>query len=302
MSAVSTIPNHFVTEFGTNWLTLAQQKDSRLSGTVTRENVHGKEKRISQIGTSEMQRITGRAQDTRISDINTEQRWLTPYPHDDAKLFDKWDDTFLGEVVLPTSNTLQQMIAGYHRALDKAVIDAAVGDARTGVAGAGTTVLPNGRIIPVDFVESGTPANTGLTIGKLRQLKYLFDNEDVEDDDRVLVHAAKQLQDLLRSVEVGSHDYNDVRALIDGKISRFLGFEFKRVSSKLLPYNAGSDIRTVVAYQKQGVALSDTGLATHMDIRSDKSHALQIRIEAAFGATRLEEVRVATALCDESPA
>lgn len=301
MAAITTIPAFYVTEFARNWLTLAEQKDSRLEGTVMKERVAGKEKRLNQIGKTEMQRIVGRAQETRITDIPTDARWLSPYPHDDAKVFDRWDEEFLGEVVLPTSTVMQQMVAGYKRALDFTILTAAVADSRTGADGTTTTALPAGQLVAVNYVETGSTANSGLTIAKLRQAKYIFDVADIDDEDRYLAYSAKQLNDLLRTTEVTNEDYNTIKALVKGDLDTFLGFQFKRVSASLLPYVSATDVRTAVAYVKSGISLTDTGLITHMDVRADLSHALQIRIEAAFGATRTEEVKVVSIACDESP-
>jgi hypothetical protein len=56
-----------------------------------------------------------------------------------------------------------------------------------------------------------------------------------------------------------------------------------------------------VAYVKSGVKLADAGRKVHVDIRPDKSHALQIRTVASLGATRMEEKKVVSIECDESP-
>ena len=39
----------------------------------------------------------------------------------------------------------------------------------------------------------------------------------------------------------------------------------------------------------------------HIDVRPDKSHALQVRTVALLGGTRMEEVKVVAIYCDESP-
>ena len=303
MPAMKDIPAHFVTEYATNWEHLCQQKMSRTRECVTVDVVHGKEKKYNQFDTTEMDPVTVRAGDTRISDTNLPARWLRPYPLDKAYLFDEWDEDFLGEVVLPQSESIANHGFAYNRAVDRTVIKAALNVAYTGEIGVDATPLPAGQTIAVNFVETGAPgANLGLTIGKLRQAKFMLDNADVDDEDpRYLAITAKSLQDLLRTTEVTSHDYNTVKALTDGKVDTFLGFTFRRISNKIMPLDAINDIRTCVAWAKSGIKITDSGKEVQIDRRPDKSNALQIRTVALLGGTRMEEVKVVAILCDESP-
>jgi Phage capsid protein len=303
MPAMKDIPAHFVTEYASNWEHLCQQKMSKTRECVTVDTVHGKEKKYNQFDTTEMDPVTVRAGDTRISDTNLPARWLRPYPLDKAYLFDEWDEDFLGEVVLPQSESIANHGFAYNRAVDRTVIKAALNIAYTGEIGVDPTPLPAGQVIPVNFVETGSPgANLGLTIGKLRQAKFMLDNADVDDEDpRYMAITAKSLQDLLRTTEVTSSDYNSVKALVEGTVNSFLGFTFKRVSNKIMPLDAVTDIRTCVAWAKSGIKITDSGKEVQIDRRPDKSNALQIRTVALLGGTRMEEVKVVSILCDESP-
>jgi hypothetical protein len=160
--------------------------------------------------------------------------------------------------------------------------------------------LPSSQKVAVNYVESGSPANSGLTIAKLRNAKYILDaNEVDEEEERIIVVSAKQLQDLLRTTEITSADYNSVKALVDGALNTFMGFKFRK--TQLLPLNSSTDVRSAYVYVKSGVVLAERGLKTHMDVRTDLSHSLQIRSVASLGATRLEEKKVVEIACDESP-
>jgi hypothetical protein len=180
------------------------------------------------------------------------------------------------------------------------IIDAALGDAYTGDTGVTATPLPSAQQIAVDYVETGSAANSGLTIAKLRQAAYLLNEAEVDDSDpRILVVGAKQIQDLLRTTEITSADFNTVKALVNGEIDTFMGFKFRRVSSALLPYVANTGVRTCFAYVRSGLKLADAGRKVHVDIRADKSHALQIRTVASLGATRTQEQKVVEIAADE---
>jgi hypothetical protein len=224
------------------------------------------------------------------------KRWIRPLNYDCAKLVDEFDEQFLGEVVLPTSPIIQSHAAAYARTCDKIIIDALGGTAFTGTTGTTATVLPAGQKIAANYVESGAVANSGLTIAKLRAAKFLFDSNEVdEEEERILVVSAKQLQDLLRTVEATSADYNTVRALVDGTLNTFMGFKFRR--SQQLPLAV--DIRSCFAYVKSGIILAERGLKTMMDVRPDLSHSLQIRSVASLAAVRMEEKKVVEIACDE---
>jgi hypothetical protein len=300
MSAITQIPEHYTTQFDTNWKHLVQQKTSKLREYVTVDSIQGKEKSYNQLAEAAMQLITSRSGETRISDQATAKRWIRPKAYDTAKLFDEFDEQLLGEVVLPTSPVVQSHAAAYARTCDSLIIDALGGTAYTGESGTTATPLPAGQKVAVDYVESGSVANSGLTIAKLRAAKFILDSSEVdEEEERIIVVSAKQLQDLLRTTEITSIDYNSVKALVDGTVNTFMGFKFRR--TQLLPLVSATDVRSVYVYVKSGVILAERGLKTHMDIRTDLSHSLQVRSVASLGATRSEEKKVVEIACDESP-
>lgn len=293
---LTNIPNHFTTQFDSNWKHLVQQKNSKLKEYVTLDSIEGKEKSYNQLDATSMTQITDRSRDTRITDQAMAKRWIRPLNYDCAKLVDEFDEQFLGEVVLPTSPIIQSHAAAYARTCDKIIIDALGGTAFTGTTGTTATVLPAGQKIAANYVESGAVANSGLTIAKLRAAKFLFDSNEVdEEEERILVVSAKQLQDLLRDDKITSADFNSVRALVDGTLNTFMGFKFRR--SQQLPLAV--DIRSCFAYVKSGVILAERGLKTMMDVRPDLSHSLQIRSVASLAAVRMEEKKVVEIACDE---
>lgn len=300
MSAITQIPEHYTTQFDVNWKHLVQQKTSKLREYVTVDSIQGKEKSYNQLAEAAMQLITSRSGETRISDQATAKRWIRPKAYDTAKLFDEFDEQLLGEVVLPTSPVVQSHAAAYARTCDSLIIDALGGTAYTGESGTTATALPGSQKVAVNYVESGAAANSGLTIAKLRAAKFILDSNDVdEEEERIIVVSAKQLQDLLRTTEITSIDYNSVKALVDGSVNTFMGFKFRR--TQLLPLVSATDVRSVYVYVKSGVILAERGLKTHMDIRTDLSHSLQVRSVASLGATRSEEKKVVEIACDESP-
>jgi len=299
MSAITQIPEFFTTEFSANWEHLVQQKLSKLREFVVIDRVQGKEKKFNQMASVNMTQITARAQTTNITDTAMAQRWLRPLQYEKADLLDEWDSELLGEVSLPQSELVTNHAMAFARKCDEIILAAAVGTASTGATGTTNTVLPAGQKIAHDFVESGSAATSGLTIAKLRQAKFILDDADVDEDDpRIIAVSPRQMQDLLRTTEVTSADYNTVKALVAGQLDTFMGFKFRVVNKAF--FTLASSRREVVAYVKSGLRMTDAGRRVHVDIRPDRSHSLQIRTTASIGATRMEEKKVVQISCSEA--
>lgn len=158
-----------------------------------------------------------------------------------------------------------------------------------------TTLAASGQQVAVNYTPGVTGgANSGLTIGKIREAKRILDANEAPAEDRVLIVSAKEISDLLGTTEVTNNLYNSVRALVDGDVDAFLGFKIVR-SEQL---GLASSIRTCVAYHKNAAVLVDGGKKSYMDILPTQSHALQIRSTAVLGATRLLETGVVSILAD----
>lgn len=300
MSATTQIPEFFPTEFSTNWNHLVQQKLSKLREYLSIDTIRGKEKKYNQIAPVEMTQITSRAAATSVTDTAMAHRWIRPLQYEKADLLDEWDSELLGEIALPQSELIMNHAMAYARSIDKIALAAAVGNASTGATGSTNTALPAGQKVAVDYVETGSAANSGLTIAKLRRAKFILDDNQVdEDDQRIIVVSAAQLQDLLRTNETTSADFNTVRALVSGQLDTFMGFKFRVVDKSFFAYNSETGVRNVVVYAKSGLKLADSGRKVHVDIRPDRSHALQLRTVASLGAVRMEEKKVVEIACDE---
>ncbi len=295
------LPEFYETQFGDNWEHLLQQKDSRLEGKVRKAMVKGKERTFNQLGKGRMRLITTRNGTTVPSDSPMAKRWVRPVAYDEVTWIDEFDNVALGELVTPESEHVAQHGFAAKRTMDEVIIAALEGTAYIGETGTTPVDLTSAEKVAVDYVQSGSTANSGLTLAKLARAKYLLDTEEVPEDGRYFVHAAKQLNDLLVNViEVKSSDYNEVKALYDGKVTRFMGFDF--VMTQLLTLSTVTDIRTCIAYHKDGIVLGlGEDKKVKIDILPTQNHSIQIRTTLMIGATRLEEKRVVLVYCDESP-
>ena len=132
-------------------------------------------------------------------------------------------------------------------------------------------------------------------------LLYVTQENDMVDAIafRFFGYSAKQLNNLLTNVDqVANYLYNEVKALIDGKLQRFLGFDFKL--TQLLPVTSAG-VRTNIFWQKRFIKMGiGTDTRTHVDILPTQQHALQIRSVMLLDVTRVEEAGVGTVLNDET--
>ncbi len=295
------LPEHYQTDFSDNWEHLVQQGESRLESSVTKVTVKGKERTFDQLGKSKMRLITTRNGKTVPSDTPMAKRWLRPRGYDEVTYIDEFDSVALGELPTPQSEHVKSHAMAAKRTMDEVIIAALEGAAYIGEDGTTPVDVPASQKVAVDYVQSGTAANSGLTLAKMARAKYILDKNEVPMDGRYLAVSAKQINDLLVNViEIKSSDYNEVKALVDGKVNRFMGFEFR--VTELLTLVTATDVRTCIAYHKDGIALG-IGKAeqARIDIRPDLNHTIQIRTVMMVGATRKEEERVVLIYCDESP-
>lgn len=180
---------------------------------------------------------------------------------------------------------LVQVIGGaISRRMDQLIIDAAD-------AGANATQVP-----------TSVGATVGLNVAKLRRAKRLLDEKGVPSEGRYFVHSAIALEQLLSEAEATSADFNTVRALVNGQINSYLGFEFISIEDRAeagLPVT-GANVRTCFAYHKDAL-----GLAVGMDMQTkiayiDEKTSWLANGMFSAGAVGIDDEGIYEVLVDES--
>ncbi len=293
------ITTPFVDAFKSNVIHLVQQRGSRLAGLVRREDVNGKRYPFERIGAVAARKRTSRHSDTPRMDTPHSRRWVSLADYDWADLVDDEDKARL--LISPESEYAMTGAWALGRSIDDVIIEAFDGTAYTGADGTTTVSFPSGQDVAVDYVESGSAANSDLTIGKLRRAaEILGENEVDEEIPRVIVVAQSQITSLLKTTEVTSSDYNTVKALVDGKVDTFMGFKFVRTQR----LTKSSNIRKCFAFAAgkmgaMGLAVGRNPVA-RMSERDDKNYALQVFLSMTIGATRIEDEKIVRINCDET--
>ncbi len=288
---------NFVEQYKANVTLLTQQKGSRLRGTVSTMTFTGKTAFVEQFGATAAIRRTSRHGDSPLIATPSARRALSPADYEWGDLIDKADQIRL--LIDPTSPYSLNAAMAMGRAIDDEIIRAVSDDSsKTGVDGTTNTALPAAQTIAVDYVESGADTASNLTVGKLRRARDQFGINDVDMDETLhLVVAQQQITALLRDDEVTSADFNTVRALVNGEVNTYMGFQFHRTQRLATDSN---NVRTCIAYPASGVMLGiGQDITARITERADKSFSTYVYYSMSIGATRLEEVKVVEILCDD---
>lgn len=290
------ITTNFVQQYRSNLVMLAQQVPSRLEMCVLGEPVTGSTAWYDQIGTAVAQRITERHGNTPIANITHRRRRIDVLSYNTGELIDGADRVRM--LADPSSAYAQALVAAMNRQKDDLIIAQFFASANTGADGTNAVAFPAGNQVGVNSWKYGSgTGNAGLTVSKLIEAKILLDAGEVDETERYIVCAAKQLGDLLGTTEVTSSDFNAVQALVSGKVDNFLGFKFIR-SERLA--TDGSGYRRVAAWQKNGMYLGkNQDIIAKIAERSDKNFSVQAYYEMTMGCARVEEARVIEIKCLE---
>ena len=282
------ITTAFVNQFSANVQMLSQQMGSLLRNAVDTESVNGEKAFFDQVGQAAAVLRTSRHQDTPLVETPHTRRMVTMADYEYADLIDDSDKVRL--LVDPTSTYSRAAAAAMGRAMDDVIITAALGSSQTGKDGSTTTALPAGQKI--------AHGSAGLTIAKLVSAKELLDAASVDPSiPRHIIVSPKQVSDLLNNTTVTSSDFNTVKALAQGEINSFVGFNF--IVSNRLNTDSNSD-RQVIAFAQDGMKLAvGKEPAARIDERADKSYSTQVYYCQTIGATRMEEEKVVEIACNE---
>jgi hypothetical protein len=287
------ITTSFVEQYSSNVSMLSQQMGSKLRGSVDVETINGKNAFFDQVGVTAAQIRTSRHGDTPQIDTPHSRRRLSLADYEWADLVDDVDKVRM--LVDPTSSYAKAAAAAMNRSMDDVIITSFNASASTGVAGGSSTALPSTQ------KTATSDQSDGLTIAKLLAAKKILDNNDVDPSlKRFVVCGPQQISDLLGTTQVTSSDYNTVKALAQGDVSSYLGFEFI-MSTRLNMDSSNTTDRLVFAYTEDAIKLGiGSDIAAKISERADKSYSTQVYYGMSLGAVRMEEKKVVQIPCHEA--
>lgn len=275
----------FVQQFSNNLIHLAQQRGSKLAGTVMRKDVNAKAAHFDRLGATTASKKTSRHGDTPLVDTPHSRRKVTLDDYEVADLIDSQDEIRM--LIDPRSAYAEAMANALGRTLDDIIIDAADGNATAVAADDSTSTVAIAHTVGEDFQT----ANSDIIVEKVIEARRILMSNEVQlDEDMYFVLDSTSLHNMLNENEVQSADYNSIKALVRGDIGTFMGFNF--IQSERLN-DSSEGFKNCLAYTRSAV-----GLAMGQDIkvklaeRADKSHATQVYAAMTAGAVRVEEEKM----------
>ncbi|KKL84302.1 hypothetical protein LCGC14_1966090 [marine sediment metagenome] len=287
-------------KFASVLLILSQQMGSKFASRVRNENVASAE--LAYFDTlaedDDTAEKTGRHQGTPLSEAVFGRRRVVPRPWTNKKALDKEDlDRMLPD---PRNPVAMNQVRSLGRQKDDLIIDAALGSASIGKAGGSSIAFKddsrslNGDGTITTLGTLATPqTETDITLEKLLIMMRLFNEEDVDPDIRKYwAVSPKEIEDLLNLTEVGSIDFNTVKALQQGKMETFAGFDFFWTNRLPVDGTDGSTRRTI-AWAQDGLILASIGdISTRIEEAERLDFAWVLFSKMDLGSVRMEGEKV----------
>lgn len=276
----------FVQQFSNNLIHLAQQKGSKLAGTVMRKDVTGKSAHFERLGATSAVKRTSRHGDTPLIDTPHSRRRVSMEDYEWADLIDKQDEIRM--LIDPRSDYALAGGRALGRTLDDIIIAAAEGNASSIDASDSSSNVALAHTIDEDF----NTANSDIIVEKVIEAKRIFmaNEVDVDSEEFYFLLDSTALHNLLNETEVKSADFNSIKSLVNGQINTFMGFNF--IQTERLS-DTSESFKRCLAYAKSGLGLAmGKDITTRISERDDKSYATQVYASMSAGAVRIEEEKV----------
>lgn len=287
-------------QFASTIQMLSQQKDSRFGDKVRNESVVNAEEAYFNLF-SEMDdpsQDTDRHGLTPWGEYEANRRKVTPYKWEKGTIIDKKDVVRM--TVDPQNAVVQAQSMSFSRKQDKLIYAAMLGTALKGKAGT-TPVLFKDESIGINgdgtVTSLGTLATIGtevvMTLSKMLTMMTLFNEGDVDPSIRKYwAVSPNDIKHMLYLTELASADFNTVKALQQGKVEDYMGFNFFWWNSLDWDVEEATCRRTV-AWAHDGVILAKIGsFKTTVSILPEHKYSTGVYSEFDLGAVRMEGKKV----------
>ena len=285
------VTTSMVRQYHSTMKLVMQQMESVLRDIVTVEPLVGESGFFDYIGKIVVQQKNTRHSKVTYSDTPHTRRKIFGGEFYAADLIDKGDQVQL--LADPASKYNQTFKAAFNTKIDSLIAVAASGTAYSGKDGTTSIALPSGQKI--------ASASVNMTTAKLMAALELFNTNDIPADgyEKWCALGPKQVTALLSEVEYGSSDYNLIRPLSEGKLVKWMGFNF-RMSNQLTTDGNSPATRYCPAWIAPGITLAiNYDIVAEMSTMPEYHYATQVYMSMFMGASRMEEVDVVEIACYE---
>jgi len=276
------LSNAFVTLFDAEVKQAYQAKAQLVGATRQRRGVEGSTAKFPKAGKGV---ATLRIPQTDVTPLNVDFSQVTATLEDWNAA--EYSDIFMQQKVnFDERQELVQVVSNaIGRRQDQLILDALT---------ASSTSLTVGNDV------GGT--DTNLNLDKLLAAKKALDANNVPPSDRHMVIHANNLSALLGETEVTSSDFASVKALVNGEINTFLGFNFHVLGDRVeggLTVDGSSD-RTIWAFHKDALGYAEgMGPKTEINYVPEKTSFLVNSMFSA-GAVAIDAEGIVQITCREA--
>lgn len=279
------ITTGFVKQFTDGITLLQQQMGSNLRrGVSIKSGIVGDRAFFDQLAATAMAQITDRHGDTSLTDTPHRRRMVTLAPFEVADLVDRSD--LIRTLNDPTNSYVRAFAAAAGRTIDDTIINAFDATVSTGVDGAGSDTFDTSNF---QIAHNSTGLVTVKVIEARQMLEAAENTEDGGDNQWFLVANAAARADLLADAQFKDHDFNSIRALVQGEVDTWLGFKFLKSERVKTVGSTTSLWAWRKASMKLAVGQEPRGF---IDVLPGKRHSTQVRYELDVGAVRMDQVGV----------
>ena len=275
-----TIDNAYIETFEDNVRFLAQQKPSRLVGTVMSKTSNGAAHNWERIGPTDFAEKTTARTATPENDTPWSRRVSQ------VKTFDNGDTVEQEDIVQmlvdPLSSLTQNLAWGSNRNKDDVIIAAATADALDG----------DGNLNAFPASQEVGDYSVAISLDLINEMDQKFYDNDIDPDEpKCVIISPFQRRTLLGLLEVTSGDFQgDSMALRNGYLPSFLGYDWI-VSTRLLSPSAGQV--DCLAYTQKALGMQlNRDISTRVAEDPSKSFMWRVYGFQTLGAVRVEDEHI----------
>lgn len=244
--------------------------------------------------------ITAKLQPITVKPLNFTRRWLQTTKWHDEKHWDTFDLT--KTVTDPQSSVLKNFRSSFNRKKDEVVVAAMIGSVQRGMnypgADTATAFDTTNQVVAVDYVASGSAANSGMTRAKIIKAKQMFMAAQADMRQLHCALTSKQWADLANDTTL-TNDQHTLGTMDERGVIQYLGVSFHIY--EYLPL-INTTHRRCLMWTTDGVR---TGVVTDFEAHLDRitthvGYPWQAHVTCEIGAARADEKLVVDVRCIEA--
>lgn len=286
-----TITNAYIETFENNVRHIAQQTKSKLRNAVTEVNKQSEKHNWDRLAPSQARektaaRMVSPAGGNGSGAVGSTDGLTWSRRNTVIKTFDTGEvieqEDIVQMLIDPKNASTQNLVMNMQRKVDDIIIGAATADAADGAGG--VVAFPAGQIVGTGYADK-------ISLDMILEVDEKFMANDVDPDEpRYFVIGPKQRRTLLQLIEVTSSDFQATKALANGYLPDFLGFNWI-VSNRLNAPSANQ--LDLLAFTPKALGLHVAGdIKTRVAERADMSFAWQVYMSMSMDCVRVEDERI----------